>query len=106
MKLRFVVSLAPAFVMLVACSGKTESAATPAVDSAAVDSAARAAAATDSIAKAAGDSLAKLVGDSATKKAMATPVPAKKETGDYDKAIRPKFKIDEKTGKIDTIKRP
>jgi hypothetical protein len=37
---------------------------------------------------------------------MATPVPAKAETGDYDKAIRPKFKIDEKTGKIDTIKRP
>jgi len=40
------------------------------------------------------------------KKAMSTPVPTKVETGDYDKAIRPRFKIDEKTGKIDTIKRP
>ncbi len=105
MKRRFVVALAPAFVLLVACSGKSKSAATTAADSATVDSAARATA-TDSIAKAAGDSLAKLVGDSATKKAMATPVPAKVETGDYDKAIRPKFKIDEKTGKIDTIRRP
>ncbi len=101
MKIRFVVSLAPAFVLLVACSGKTESAATPAVDSAAVTPAA-----VDSAAAAAADTLAKLVGDSATKKAMSTPVPAKAETGDYDKAIRPKFKIDEKTGKIDTIKRP
>ncbi|MHB1070895.1 MAG: hypothetical protein ACYC1W_13650 [Gemmatimonadaceae bacterium] len=105
MKTRFVVSLAPAFVLLVSCSGTSKSAATPATDSAAVDSAA-AAAATDSIAKAAGDSLAKLVGDSATKKAMATPVPAKTETGDYDKANRPRFNIDEKTGKIDTNKRP
>jgi hypothetical protein len=92
--------------MLVACSGKSKVEATTAADSAAMDSAAMAAAATDSIAKVAGDSLARLVGDSATKKAMSTPVPAKTESGDYDKAIRPKFKIDEKTGKIDTIKRP
>jgi hypothetical protein len=105
MKRSFVVALVPAFVSLVGCSGKSKSAEMPAADSAAVDSAAMAAA-TDSIAKAAGDSLANLVGDSATKKAMATPVPAKTETGDYDKAIRPKFKIDEKTGKIDTIRRP
>lgn len=101
MKLRSMIALAPAFVLLAACNGKTESAATPAADSAGVVPAA-----VDSAAAAAADTLAKLVGDSATKKAMATPVPTKVETGDYDKAIRPKFKIDEKTGKIDTIKRP
>ncbi|MDP1860434.1 MAG: hypothetical protein Q8K82_17280 [Gemmatimonadaceae bacterium] len=94
-------ALVPAFVMLAGCDGKTESAATPSVDSASVVPAA-----VDSAAAAAADTLAKLVGDSATKKAMSTPVPAKVETGDYDKAIRPKFKIDEKTGKIDTIKKP
>lgn len=101
MQRRLMVALAPAFVLLAACDGKTESAATPAVDSAAV-----APAAIDSGAAAAADSLAKLVGDSAAKKAMSAPAPAKAETGDYDKALRPKFKIDEKTGKIDTIKRP
>lgn len=94
-------ALAPAFALIVACSGKTESAATPAVDSTAV-----APAAVDSGAAAAADSLAKPAADSAAKKAMSAPAPAKVETGDYDKAIRPKFKIDEKTGKIDTIKRP
>lgn len=31
---------------------------------------------------------------------------AKVETGGYDKAIKPRFKIDEKTGKIDTIRKP
>lgn len=101
MNRRLVVVLVPAFAMLAACNGKTESAATPAVDSAAVTPAA-----VDSAAAAAADSLAKLVGDSAVKKAMSTPVPGKVETGDYDKAIRPRFKIDEKTGKIDTIRRP
>lgn len=108
-KRHVVVALAPALLALAACDGKTESAVTPAVDSTAVAPAATDSitkAATDSTAKAAADSLAKLVGDSATKRAMSTPVPAKVETGDYDKAIRPKFKIDEKTGKIDTIKRP
>ena len=30
----------------------------------------------------------------------------KPETGDHDIALKPKFRIDEKTGKIDTIKRP
>lgn len=41
-----------------------------------------------------------------------TPTPAakspapQKETGDYDRAIKPRFKIDEKTGKVDSIKRP
>lgn len=94
-------ALAPAFVLIAACNGKTESAATPAVDSAAV-----APAVVDSGAAAAADSFAKLSADSVPKKAMSTPVPAKVETGDYDKAIRPRFKIDEKTGKIDTIKRP
>jgi len=31
---------------------------------------------------------------------------AKVETGGYDKAMKPRFKIDEKTGKIDTIRKP
>jgi hypothetical protein len=64
------------------------------------------AAAIDSSAAAAADSLAKLTADSTAKKAMSTPAAKKVETGDYDRAIRPKFKIDEKTGKVDTIKRP
>jgi len=98
---RVVISLAPALVLLAACNGKSNSAATPAADSAAV-----APAAVDSSASAAADSLGKPAGDSAAKPTMSTPAPAKAETGDYDKAIRPKFKIDEKTGKIDTIKRP
>lgn len=99
----YVLALAPAFALIAACNGKTESAATPAVDSAAV---APAAVDSGAVAAAAADSLAKLAADSASKKAMSAPAPAKVETGDYDKAIRPKFKIDEKTGKIDTIKRP
>jgi hypothetical protein len=94
-------------MMLAACDGKPESAATPAVDSTAVVPAPL-----DSGAAVAADSLAAPAGDSAatsTRPAtppMSTPAPAKVETGDYDKAIRPRFKIDEKTGKIDTIKRP
>jgi hypothetical protein len=98
----FMIALAPAFALLAACSGKTDSAATPAVDSTAVAPAA----VIDSGAAAAADSLAKQSADSAAKKAMSAPVAKKVETGDYDKAIRPKFKIDEKTGKVDTIKRP
>ena len=105
-KRHFVAALAPALLTVGGCNGKTDSASVPAVDSAAVDSAAVAPAVLDSAATAAADSLAKLVGDSAVKKAMSTPVPTKVETGDYDKAIKPRFKIDEKTGKIDTIKRP
>ena len=101
MKRHFVAALAPALLAVAGCNGKTESAATPAVDSAGVVPAA-----VDSAAAAAADTLARLTGDSAVKKAMSTTVPTKVETGDYDKAIRPKFKIDEKTGKIDTIKRP
>ena len=101
MKRYFMAALAPALLTVAACNGKTESAATPAADSVAI-----APAALDSAAAAAADSLAKLVGDPAVKKAMSTPVPGKVETGDYDKAIRPRFKINEKTGKIDTIKRP
>lgn len=103
MKRRFVVALAPALVMFAACDAKTESAATPAVDSTAV---APAPVVADSTAAAAADSVAKPVGASTAKPAMSAPAPAKVETGDYDKAIRPKFKIDEKTGKIDPIKRP
>jgi ABC-type Zn uptake system ZnuABC Zn-binding protein ZnuA len=100
---RFLMVLAPALMLLAACDGKTESAATPAVDSTAV---APAPVVVDSTVTAAGDSAVKVAGDSAAKKTMAAPAPAKGETGDYDKAIRPRFKIDEKTGKIDTIKRP
>ena len=37
----------------------------------------------------------------ATKKPDST-----RAAGDYDRAIKPKFKIDEKTGKVDSIKRP
>lgn len=101
MKRRVLLALLPAFATIAACTGKTESAATPAVDSIAV-----APAAVDSVAAAAADSLAKRSADSTAKKTMSAPAPAKVETGDYDKAIRPKFKIDEKTGKVDTIKRP
>lgn len=100
---RLMIALAPAFALLVACNGKTESAATPAADSAAV---APAPVVADSTAPMAADSIATPAGGSSATKTMSVPAPAKVETGDYDKAIRPKFKIDEKTGKIDTIKRP
>lgn len=41
----------------------------------------------------------------AAPKPAATPA-AKAETGDHDKFVKPKFKIDENTGKIDTIRKP
>lgn len=96
---------APALA-LAACNGKRESAASPAADSTAAPSAPALA---DSTAKPAGDSVAKPSGNAAPAKPVtpaAKPAAGKAETTDYDQAIRPKFKIDEKTGKIDTIKRP
>ncbi|MBM3906524.1 MAG: hypothetical protein FJ363_00455 [Gemmatimonadetes bacterium] len=87
-------------LLVAACGGKSDSAATPAADSTAVAPAA----VPDSTP--AMDSAAKPTADSAAAPAAAKPAAPKQETGDYDKAIRPRFKVDEKTGKIDTIKRP
>lgn len=87
----------PAFV-LAACAGKPESA-TPAADTTAVVPPAAAPAAVDSAAPTSADSTIK---PTATTKASAPKV----EAGDYDQAIKPRFRINEKTGKIDTIKRP
>ena len=87
-------------IFTVACGGKTDSAATPAADSTSVAPAA----APDSAP--AVDSAAKPAADSAATPNAAKPAAPKQETGDYDKAMRPRFKVDEKTGKIDTIKRP
>lgn len=55
---------------------------------------------TDSIKRAA-DSSAKAVAKPATKLADTNAAP-----GDYDRALKPKFTIDEKTGKVTPIKRP
>lgn len=94
---RFLVVLAPVLV-LAACGGKTDSASMPAPDSTAapvVDSVTPPDSVRPDTAKAA-----------APAAAPATKPAAKAETGDHDIAIKPKFKIDEKSGKIDTIKRP
>ncbi|MDQ8153017.1 MAG: hypothetical protein P3B98_00020 [Gemmatimonadota bacterium] len=93
--------LAPV-LMLAACGGNKESAATPAVDS-------TAAPATES--PVAAPPVDTAVAPDSAKAAAPTVAPAAKpaakaETGDHDIAIKPRFKIDEKTGKIDTIKRP
>jgi len=42
---------------------------------------------------------------SAAKPAVAKPAVAKDSAG-FDRAIRPKFRINEKTGKVDTIRKP
>lgn len=91
--------------LLVACDGKTDTAGTPAVDSTAT----MRAVVPDTASGV--DSAAATVPDTAAKAAVPSTKPAPKpaakpETGDHDIAIRPKFRIDEKTGKIDTIKRP
>lgn len=92
---------------LAACGGKPQADATPAADTTAK---APAATAMDSTAKPAADTAkpaapeAKPAAPDA--KAAAKPAAAKAETGDHDKFIKPKFKIDEKTGKIDTIRKP
>jgi multidrug efflux pump subunit AcrA (membrane-fusion protein) len=78
---------------LAACAGKQQ-AATPAAD-------------TTAVAPAVVDSAAPSPADSTAKPAATTKAPAPKtETGDYDQTIKPRFKVDEKTGKIDTIKKP
>ena len=90
---------------LAACGGTQDLAATPAADSTAV---APAPAIADSASPSATDSGATATADSA-KGAVAPaakPAAPKVETGDYDKTMRPRFKIDEKTGKIDTIRKP
>ncbi len=91
-------TIAP-LLALAACAGKPDAAATSAADSAAVAPAA----VTDSVVKA--DSGAKAATDSAAKPTTGAKA-VTKETGDYDQAIKPRFKIDEKTGKIDTIRKP
>jgi hypothetical protein len=100
-----VAALLAVAALTTACDGKPESAATPAdtTSSAPVATPDRATA-RDSAA--AGDSAAKPAADSSTTKAGTKATAPKQEAGDYDKAIRPRFKVDEKTGKIDTIKRP
>ena len=60
----------------------------------------------DSAAKLKTDSAAKLKADSVAKMAAPKSAAPNEETGDHDKAIRPKFKIDEKTGAVTPIKRP
>jgi hypothetical protein len=117
----------PLMALSAACGGKTQSAGAPAADSASSNPAA--VPARDGAAKPASDSAAVVPkaaapvtpaapaapSRSATSATSVTSVksvtPAGKaagkvETGDYDKALPPKFIIDEKTGKIDTIKRP
>jgi hypothetical protein len=70
-------------MVLSACGGKQQRAATTPSADAAVDTASASAAPT----KARADS--------------AKPAPK-----DYDRALKPRFKVDEKTGKIDTLRRP
>ncbi len=105
---------APVIAVVMACA-KTESAKTPAADSTAAPALApvSAPAPVDSVAKpsapsAAGTPTGTTMPSTVAKPAApaATPTPAKLETGDYDKATRPKFRINEKTGKVDTIKKP
>ncbi len=97
---RFLVVLAPVLV-LAACGGKTDSASMPAPDSAAASTAAPV---VDSVTPP--DSVRPDTAKAAPAAAPATKPAAKAETGDHDIAVKPKFKIDEKSGKIDTIKRP
>lgn len=96
----FAMILVPA-VAFAACAGKQD-AATPAADSTAV-----APTVVDSAMAAPVDSTAKSTADTAAKPAAATKATTpKQETGGYDQPIKPRFKIDEKTGKVDTIKKP
>jgi hypothetical protein len=89
-------------LVLAACGGKTDSASMPAPDSTAAPMAAPV---VDSVTPP--DSVRPDTAKAAAPAAApATKPAAKAETGDHDIAIKPKFKIDEKSGKIDTIKRP
>jgi hypothetical protein len=86
----------PAFA-LAGCAGKQE-AASPAADTTTV---------APTVVDSAVPNAAPNPADSTTKPTGTTKTPAPKtETGDYDQAIKPRFKVDEKTGKIDTIKKP
>lgn len=87
---------------MLACGRSQDAASTPSADSTGV-----APAVTDSATLRASDTSAKVpsAAKAAATGAAATKTAAPKtETGDYDQAIRPRFKIDEKTGKIDTIR--
>ncbi len=88
----------------VACGGKPQ-ASTPAPDSAAAPAPAAAAPITPAAATAR-DTTKKAAADSTTPASAAMKSPAKEEKGDYDRILRPKFKVDEKTGKVTPIKRP
>jgi len=114
------VLLAPALALCAACGGKTQSAAMPAVDSnppaPVATPAAAASTPTMSLPAAPTAAGASRVGTagraSAPGASPAKPTtPAMKNADSssapgYDRAIKPKFKIDEKTGKIEVIKRP
>lgn len=68
-------------------AGAVPSAAVPAIDSAKADS-------------------TRLAMDTTVKAAAAKSATAKAPLGDHDVALKPKFSIDEKTGKVTPIKRP
>jgi len=91
----------PPFLALAACGGKQA----PAGSSTSASAAPAAAAATDSASRPATDSAVKPVSPAAVP-AAAKSDSAKVEKGDYDRAGRPKFRVDEKTGAITPIKRP
>ncbi len=98
MRRRSLAVLAPVIAFVAACGGKSQSASPPAADTTTPPPAP----AIDSVAKRAADSASKPAVPQAPKAKPA----GKPEMGDHDVAIRPKFKIDEKTGKVDPIKRP
>ena len=86
-------------------AGKTPAPDTSAVGEAPASVAGSAATVADSVRsdsiKRAADSLAMTAAKPATKLADTSTTP-----GDYDRALKPKFTIDEKTGKVTPIKRP
>jgi hypothetical protein len=90
--------------VLAACGGKPQSAGAPGVDTTEATAAAAAKSA-DSASKTALDSAAKPTTPAAASSAK-NAAGSKVESGDYDRAGRPKFKIDEKTGAVTPIKRP
>ena len=52
------------------------------------------------------DTVQQAAADSAARAAAARPAKAATPPGDYDRFRKPKYTINEKTGKMDTIKRP
>ncbi len=99
--------MAAAALGALACgsAGKTPAPDTSAVGEAPASVADPAATVADSVrtdsSKRAADSLAKAAGKPATKLADTNAAP-----GDYDRALKPKYTVDEKTGKVTPIKRP